>query len=55
MRYIIDAMPLRFRWTIHNMLAHPVSELLFLLGMETAGNRVHDATIPTHEKGAGRG
>lgn len=47
--------PARFRWTIHNVIAHPLSELLFQLGFETAGNAIHDATIPSHTDGEGRG
>lgn len=52
---LIDHLPARFQWTIHNVCAHPLSELLFQLGFEEAGNRIHDATIPTHVHGTGRG
>lgn len=45
----------RFSWTAHNIIAHPLSEVLFQIGFEDAGNWVHDVTIPTHEKGTGRG
>ena len=47
---LIDSLPQRFRWT-----PHPLSEVLFQLGFEALGNKLHDATVPTHEKGAGRG
>lgn len=36
----------RFSWSVHNLLAHPLSELLFLVGLERAARWVHDATIP---------
>jgi hypothetical protein len=52
---LIDALPEHFRWTIHNLIAHPLSELVHLVGFTELGNRIHDATIPTHERGTGRG
>ncbi len=51
----IDRLPERFRWTIHNLVAHPLSEVLFQVGYERLRNAVHDATVPTHDKGSGRG
>ena len=52
---LIDSLPLRFRWMPYNLIAHPLSEALFQLGFEALGNKLHDATVPTHEKGTGRG
>ncbi len=51
----LQLLPERFQWAPHNMLAHPLSEILFHLGMEDLGNRVHDCTIPEHIPGTGRG
>lgn len=48
-------LPGRFRWTLHNLIAHPLSEVLFQVGLGEWGNRLHDATIPRHEPGTGRG
>ena len=45
----------RFAWTFHNIVAHPLSEVLYQIGAEAAGNAIHDATVPTHERGGGRG
>ena len=46
----------RFMWFPHNVLAHPLSEIMFQLGFpEKAYNWVHDITIPDHERGTGRG
>ena len=45
----------RFQWTLHNVVAHPVSELLFQVGLEDSSNWVHDVTLPVHEPGTGRG
>ena len=48
-------LPPRLRWAPHNLIAHPLSELLFQLGFEDAGNRLHDWTVPLHDAGTGRG
>ena len=45
----------RFKWTIHNMVAHPLSEICFLIGYGELGNKIHDITIPDHVRGQGRG
>ena len=52
---LLSKLPARFRWTLHNLVAHPVSEVLFQVGLYRLGNALHDATIPGHEKGTGRG
>ena len=48
-------LPERFQWTLHNLIAHPLSEIVYQLGFEGLGNRIHDSTVPIHEKGTGRG
>ena len=45
----------RYKWTLHNMVAHPLSEVFYLLGYERLGNKIHDITIPHHKRGEGRG
>jgi len=45
----------RFSWTLHNIVAHPMSEILYHLGYKDLGNKIHDKTIPFHKKGTGRG
>ena len=47
--------PERFQWTFHNVVAHPLSEILFQIGFEDAGNRLHDWSVPQHDPGTGRG
>lgn len=42
-------------WTVHNIIGHPLSELFYLCGLTRLSHWVHDVTIPTHEKGTGRG
>jgi hypothetical protein len=50
MKTIIDKLPNKFKWTIHNIIAHPVSEVVHLLGFTELGNKIHDCTIPTQEQ-----
>ena len=62
MQAFINKLPTHFRWTIHNLVAHPVAEILYLLSIlfkspriNDLGDQFHDSTIPNHEKGQGRG
>ena len=43
----------RFSWTLHNVVAHPIQEILYLIGYEDLGNKIHDVTIPMPQKGEG--
>jgi hypothetical protein len=45
----------RFWWFVHNVIAHPASEVLYWLWLEPWGNAIHDWTIPEHEHEHGRG
>lgn len=42
-------------WPMHNLVAHPLSEIMHWLGLTVTGDRLHDATLPEHEAGTGRG
>lgn len=49
-----------FSWTLHNLLAHPISEVVYLVGLgtrpfERLSNWIHDITVPEHDPGSGRG
>ncbi len=46
-------LPKRFRWTVHNLIAHPVSEILFQLGLCDWSDRIHDWSTPHHDPGDG--
>ena len=40
-----------FSWTLHNLIAHPLSELVHLFGLgtkraERLSNWIHDVTVP---------
>jgi len=39
-------LPDRFKMTLHNVVGHPVSELLGLFGFTEAAAAVHDRTLP---------
>ena len=42
-------------WAIHNIVAHPLSEIAFWLGSERLSNWIHDVSVPAHPNGSGRG
>ena len=45
-------------WTVHNLIAHPLSEIIWLLTFgkaERLSGWVHDVTLPPHNEGEGRG
>ena len=35
-----------FKYTIHNLIAHPLMEVLYLIGFGKLGDKIHDATLP---------
>jgi hypothetical protein len=49
MRNMISKLPNKFRWSIHNIFAHPISEILFLIGLDKLSKTIHDQTIPNEE------
>lgn len=53
MQKLLSILPDRFKWTVHNLLAHPISEVLFQLGFSSTANWVHDITVPQHQQGQG--
>ena len=49
-----------FWWMVHNLIAHPIGQVLYMLGwvvprMQVWGDWLHDATIPKHTRGEGHG
>lgn len=42
----LGRLPIRWRWTLHNIVGHPLSELLYQLGARSLGHHVHDITVP---------
>jgi hypothetical protein len=36
----------RFRYTIHNVVGHPLMEIFSLLGMHERATWIHDVTLP---------
>lgn len=51
----LGKIPERFQWTLHNLVAHPLSEILYQIGLVDLSNQIHDKTIPEHTPGTGRG
>ena len=52
---LLSCLPDRFQWTLHNLVAHPLSEVLYQVGLGDVGNKLHDVTVPLHTPGTGRG
>ena len=43
---LIGRLPLKYRWTVHNLIGHPLSELLAMCGYVDLGDAVHERTMP---------
>lgn len=43
---LLGRLPPRWRWTLHNVVAHPLSELLHQIGPHALSQRIHDSTVP---------
>lgn len=41
-------LPTRWRWTLHNVVGHPLSELLYQFGRDDLSDWAHDITMPWH-------
>ena len=37
----------RFKYTIHNLIGHPLMEILHLMGLQVLSEWAHDATLPS--------
>lgn len=46
----LGQLPGRWRWTLHNLVAHPVSEVLWQLGARRWATRIHDLTAPAERR-----
>lgn len=53
---------LEFWWAVHNLVAHPLSQILWWLSLcgvlrpiARTGDWLHDVTIPAHSPEEGRG
>ena len=43
---LVTRLPERFRWTPHNLVAHPLMELAHLVGLSQLSGWLHDSTLP---------
>ena len=39
----------KYSYTFHNIIAHPLMEILHLLGLTKLGDKIHDSTLPKEE------
>lgn len=46
---IVNKMPRKFKWTIHNVVAHPLSEVAWLVGAKLLSEKIHDCTVPDND------
>jgi hypothetical protein len=51
-KHIWNCLPEKYRWTPHNLVGHPLSEILYLMGSQRWSRWVHDVTLPFHRLGA---
>jgi len=47
---ILGRLPPRFQWTVHNIVGHPLSELLYQFGLTDMSDTIHEATVPVYAK-----
>lgn len=43
-----------FRWTFHNIIGHPLSEIVYIFGFKNLSNKIHNQTIPKPVKQFGK-
>ena len=44
---MLGRLPVRFQWTLHNIIGHPLSEILHQIGAAAWSEAAHDLTVPT--------
>ena len=50
MKKFINKLPERFKWAIHNVIAHPLMEITYQLGFVNLSEKIHDSTLPTEDQ-----
>lgn len=43
---LLGLLPKRFQWSLHKLVAHPLSEVLFQVGLHRWSEAVHGGTGP---------
>ena len=46
MKKLLAKLPKKYRWSLHNLVAHPLSEILWQVGFKKLSDKVHDSTVP---------
>lgn len=49
MQNFIKKLPEKYKYTIHNLIAHPMMEIFHLLGMSEISEKIHNITLPIEE------
>lgn len=47
MKALIDKLPRRFQFTIHNCFAHPLMEIFYQFGLSDLSTWIHEITCPS--------
>ena len=47
---LLSKLPQRFQFTIHNLIGHPLMEIMWLLGFNNVSVIIHDVTQPFEEQ-----
>lgn len=49
-RYILNKPSRLYKnWIVHNIIAHPIMQILMLLGLNEVATYIHDNTLPDFE------
>lgn len=44
--WIINYLPNKFKWSLHNLIGHPMKEICYWFGYDAMGDWIHDYTLP---------
>lgn len=45
-KWFVETLPERFRWAPHNLISHPLSEIVDWFGLYDLAVIIHDSTVP---------
>ena len=49
MRSFISKLPSKYHYTIHNLIGHPLMEIVYQLGFSNLSELIHSATTPEEQ------
>lgn len=50
MKTLLNKLPQRFQFTIHNLIAHPLMEIFYQVGLHDLSELIHEITQPHEEQ-----